>query len=307
MVGQRPNFSIKCDHDSARPPLRIQNTSSTLVAVRYAGCVCLASGWWLQRPARRAATTVFSLTTPSGNRSALPPCSRALPQAELLHRAIVGHVAQGQRVECPELTGRDEQGKPLRYGHRHAHVLPVDLDADGHLDHIIVYAPMGLGEVAQRAIRTLHRTWNKGGVGELQVALAGTGDLDALRSLPPPLGRRVECILAPPDGSRTWVSVTPFVPPRFVKRRGVNTLAGQINAELASRGLPSVKELEELPRNAGMVALRHFILRRQRGGMPPPVDVGHALRLYFAEPIVGPLTLGYASHFGLGLFDAIEN
>jgi hypothetical protein len=52
----------------------------------------------------------------------LPPCNRTLPQAELLHRAIVGRVARGRRVECPELTGRDESGKPLSEGHRHAHV-----------------------------------------------------------------------------------------------------------------------------------------------------------------------------------------
>ena len=204
-----------------------------------------------ERPARamvsRVTTMLLALTTPSGNRSALPPCSRTLPQAELLHRAIVGRVAKGRRVHCPELTGRDEQGEPLRDGHRHAHILPVDLDADGHLDHIIIYAPMGLGEAAQRAIRTLRRTWTKGGVGELQLALAGSGDLDALRSLPAPLDRRIEQLLAPRNGARVWVSVTPFVPPRFLKRRGANTLVGQINAELASRGLPPVEELDVLP------------------------------------------------------------
>jgi hypothetical protein len=89
-------------------------------------------------------------------------------------------------------------------------------------------------------------------------------DLDALRLLPSSLGRRIECLLAPKGGSRTWVSVTPFVPPRFVKQRGTNALIGQINAELASRGLPLVEELEELPINANTLALRHFIRRRQR-------------------------------------------
>jgi CRISPR-associated protein Csb2 len=68
--------------------------------------------------------------------------------------------------------------------------------------------------------------------------------------------------------------------------------------------LPPVEELEELPINADTLALRHFIRRRQRGGAPPPIDVGYALRLRFAGPIIGPLTLGYASHFGLGMFEA---
>jgi len=247
---------------------------------------------------------LLALTTPSGNRSALPPCSRTLPQAELFHRAIVGRVAKGEQVHCPELTGRDENGQPLRDCHRHAHVLPVDLDGDGHLDHLVIHAPMGLGEAAQRAIRTLRRTWTKGGVGELQVAVAGSGSLDVLRSLPAPLDRRIGLLLGPRQGSRVWVSATPFVPPRFLKRRGANTLLGQINAELASRGLPPVEQLDELPFSANLLPMRHYARRRQHGGSPPPIDVGYAIRLRFSEPVPGPLTLGYASHFGLGVFYA---
>ena len=79
-------------------------------------------------------------------------------------------------------------------------------------------------------------------------------------------------------------------------------MRGQINAELACRGLPPVDQVDELSRNAGLLPLRHYVRRRQHGGVPPPIDVGYAPRLQFAEPIHGPLTLGYASHFGLGLF-----
>jgi len=245
---------------------------------------------------------LLALATASRNRFALPPCTRTLPQAELLHRAVVARVAKGQRVHCPELTGRDENGRPLQYSHRHAHILPVDLDGDGHLDHVIVYAPMGLGQAAQQAIRTLDRTWTKGGVGDLQIALAGIGDLDTLRLLPALLGRRVAQMLGPPEGARIWVSETPFVPPRFLKHRGGNTLFGQINSELASRGLPQLEQFDELRPNSDVISPRKYVRRRQRGGSPPPVDVGYALRLQLAAPINGPLTLGYASHFGLGLF-----
>jgi CRISPR-associated protein Csb2 len=256
------------------------------------------------RRVHRVHTMLLALNTPSGSLSALPSVTRTLPQAELFHRAIVGRLAKGERVDSPELTGKDRNGRPLREGHRHAHVLPVDLDADGRLDHIIVYAPMGLGDAAQQAVRTLRRTWTKGGVGDLQLALAGSGNLDMLRSLPAPLDSRVEQLLGPRQGSRIWMSATPFVPPRFLKPRGANTLIGQINAELASRGLPTAESVRELPRSGETVALRHFIRVRQRGGTPPPGDIGYALRLQFGEPIRGPLSLGYASHFGLGLFRA---
>jgi CRISPR-associated protein Csb2 len=101
-----------------------------------------------------------------------------------------------------------------------------------------------------------------------------------------------------------WVSATPFVPPRFLKKRGANTLLGQLNAELASRALPPALHVELLRDES--IALRHFVRSRKHGGLPPPIDMGYALKLELAMPIVGPLTLGYASHFGLGLFVASE-
>lgn len=247
-------------------------------------------------------TMLLAVTTPSGNRSALPFCTRTLPQAELFHDAVVSRLARGGYVYCPELTGRDGHGRPLRESHRHAHIIPVDLDGDRHLDHLIVHAPMGLGAAAQDAIRALRRTWTKGGVGDLQLALAGSGDLDSLRSLPAPMNRQIERILAPSKGARTWVSATPFVPPRHLKRRGVNSLAGQIDAELRSRGLSHAVGLVPVDITIETLLLRHYVRRRQRGGAPPPVDCGFALRLRFDRPVHGPICLGYASHFGLGLF-----
>jgi CRISPR-associated protein Csb2 len=251
------------------------------------------------RPVSAITTMLLSLTTASGNRSALPPCARTLPQAELFHRAVVGRVGNGQPVHCPELTGKDDDGRPLQRGHTHAHILPVDLDGDGHLDHLIIHANMGLQETAQRAVRTLRRTWTKGG-GEIQLAVAGCGDLAILRQLPPPLQAQVEQLLGPGEGSLIWESLTPFVPPRFLKSRGRNTLVGQINAELASRGLPAVSDAQvDTPLTH---KLRHYVRRRSRGGAPPFADIGFGLRLTFAEPVPGPLALGYASHYGLGLF-----
>lgn len=258
----------------------------------------------VERPAsvHSVTTMLLAITTASGNRSALPPVSRALSQAELFHRAIVGRLGNGSRVNCPELTGKDELDQPLKGHHKHTHTIPVDLDADGHIDHIIIYAPMGLGDVAQRAIRRLRRTWTKGGSGDLQVAVAGSGDLDMLRRLPFPLNLELEGILGPPEGAQVWESVTPFVLPKTLDRRSKRRVTGQVNTELVSRRLPEANTVEidlELTRS-----FRHFVCRRIRGGVPPKVDAGYGLRLRFAEPIEGPLLLGYASHYGLGLFRA---
>ena len=250
------------------------------------------------------AAMLLAISAPGRSRSCLPPVSRTLSQAELFHRAIVSRAANGSLVHCPELTGCDEQGERLRGPHQHAHVLPLDLDFDGRLDHLLVYAPMGLGPNAQEAIRTLRRTWTKGAVGELQLALAAAGPLSLLRSLPDPLGISIGRLLGPPGGSRQWISATPFLPPRFLKQRGLNSLDGQVNAELLSRGLPPATNVEIAPQSPDSLAMRHFVRRRQRGGVPPPADLPHFLKLSFAESLEGPLCLGYASHYGLGLFFA---
>ncbi len=245
---------------------------------------------------------LLAITTASGNKSALPAFTRTLPQAELLHRALVSTLGKGKPVDCPEITGRDQSGRPLRGQHEHAHIIPLDLDDDRRLDHLLVHAQMGLGDSAQRAIRGLRRTWTKGTAGDLQVAVAASGSLDTLRDLPPPLSRKIKRLLGPPGGAHVWSSLTPFVPPRFLKQRGVNTIEGQVQAELASRGMPCAEQVIVLRGAADLPPLRHFVRRRQRGGGSPPVDVGYALRLRFAAPVCGMISLGYAAHFGLGLF-----
>jgi CRISPR-associated protein Csb2 len=244
---------------------------------------------------------LLSLTTPSGNRGSLPPCTRTLPQAELFHRALIGRLGKGHEVYCPELTGRDVQGMLLRGQHQHAYTLPLDLDSDGHLDHILVFAKMKLGETAQRAIRQVKRLWAKGVSVDIQAAVVGIGDLDILRSLPSSIQGSISSLLGPPEGSLVWESVTPFVPPRYLKRDGKNSLSGQVKAELISHGHPDAESIEiqeELSKK-----LRHYIRRRTHGAaLQPPTDMGYGLRIVFSKPVSGPILLGYASHYGLGLF-----
>lgn len=242
---------------------------------------------------------LLSLATATGNKHALPSVVRTLPQAELLHKALVSAVAS----HSPVLTGCHEAKNPLRGGHEHAHILPLDLDKDGHLDHILIWADMGLDGSAQQAVRAVRKTYAKG-VDSLRVALAATGSLDDLRKLPGQYGEALRDVLGSGNGSTTWVSQTPFVPPRHLKKNGKNALAGQIAAELASRGLPAPLTADVVdPRTPEILRHRHFV-RTRRKGQPPPVDCGFTIRIVFEKPILGPFALGYASHYGLGVFAA---
>jgi CRISPR-associated protein Csb2 len=224
------------------------------------------------------------------------------------------------------LSGCDEYRQPLKEPHAHAHILPLDLDGDGHLEHLLIWAPMGLDAKAQAAIRAVRRAYTKGGVGPLKLVLEAVGELDDLRSLGGVYGEGMRALLGNVEGATRWISRTPFVAPRYVKRNGSNSLTGQIEAELASRGLPTPTEIvlrnsiddrkvsvrligaaeqeaefEIASTSTDWLHFRHFV-RTRRNGLAPPVNFGHALELCFASPVTGPLALGFGCHFGLGLF-----
>lgn len=246
---------------------------------------------------------LLAIATSSGNRSALPSITRTLPQAELLHRALNLHASR-IAGHSSVLSGRDEHRRPLHDLHRHAHLLHLDLDGDGHLDHVLVWAPMGLDASAQAAVRAVRHTFTKGGTAPLRLAVAATGSLEVLTKMHEPFGRSLGRLVGL---NSVWRSLTPFVPPRHLKRSGHNTLEGQVAAELASRCLPRPDQVVVLDAHSEAVARRsrHFV-RARRHGPAPPIDCGFMLDLHFAEPVGGPVTLGYGSHFGLGLFATKE-
>jgi len=252
-------------------------------------------------PVRAVSMFLLALTTPSGNKSALPPLTRTLPQAELVHRSLVSRAGGGKAIHCPELTGQDFEGKPLQSSHQHAHTIPLDLDADGKIDHILIYAIGGFQEHAQRAIRSLRKTWMKGGAGEIQVSVVGSGSLKLLRRLPANMIPQVHSLLGPDQGAQAWGSLTPFVPPKTMDGRASRTIERQVQQELSNRGLPEA-EVEILPDLTR--SLRHYVIQRRGDSAPMRNKLGVGLRLTFKEPVFGPLCLGYASHYGLGLFGA---
>lgn len=243
---------------------------------------------------------LLSLTSASGNQGLLPSIYRTIHEADKIHKALVATAGTYSRV----LSGCDVEGRPLKGNSGHAHVLPLALESQDHLNHVLIYAKDGLDATAQAAIRTVRRTWGKGSAHSLHLAVVGIGTLADFYAVPGESGRVIRSLL---QGAREWTSLTPFVPPRFIKRGGRNTLAGQIAAELLARGISTAFELELLDPRENDTARkhRHFALSRV-GGALPPQKLGLTLKIRFAEPICGPVCIGYGSHFGLGLFQASE-
>ncbi len=246
---------------------------------------------------KSAPFVLMSISADARSRSPMPLAQRTLPQAELLHKTIASFVGKtGCAQAASELLGLDDRNNPMT-GHQHAHIMPIGiLKRDGHLDHFLIWAPGGLGNLSQQILRRIRQTYMKGGVGMLAVRFAGAGSAEDFRQIP-----GIRSFL---NSARIWQSITPLVLPRFRKKSGKNTPDGQIIAELASRNIPAPEKIEWL-RDESM-ALRHHI-RIRRKGAPPPENFGYAVRLTFHASVDGPLCIGYASHFGLGLFAPVED
>lgn len=190
----------------------------------------------------------------------------------------------------PVLSGHDMPDDPP---HQHAFYLPEDADDDGRIDHVTVHAPAGLGEDALSALHDLSRLWLTDGV-EWRVLVESYGDADVFDEHP---------YLSP---ARTWESVTPYLHPRYRKKSF--TVEDQIRRELKARGLPA-PELERMPSvEVGTRDRRpvHFHRFRSRRGLRQPDTKGSFWRLRFPEPVQGPIVLGFACHYGLGIFAGEE-
>ncbi len=244
-------------------------------------------------PLRRATTVYWRVIAPAcGLQTTALAVTKTLPIAEAVHRALVALAGRGQKIDCPELIGQDRFGQPLSDGHQHAKILPLDTDGDSVIDHVLLHTPIGLGPLALQAVQTLTALHLPG---QKPVRL----QLIASDQPGKPIAPRV---LLPALGARIWYSLTPYVPPRFLKQSGKNSLLGQVHAELASRGFPPVVNCQQVPELSQQFL--YFVRSRRTGKLPPPQNYGVGLRLEFAHDIHGPLALGYASHFGLGWFRA---
>ena len=206
-------------------------------------------------------------------------------------------LVEGDREPASIRCGRRREHDP------HAHFIPLSLEARnrGRIDHVLVYAPMGFREIAQPALRRLRKTWAKG-IDDIAVTLLGIGSRESFLEV----GGNTIPELA---SSATWVSQTPFIPPRFLKADGKDSLEGQVSAELRRCGLPDLATAPVVTLPSGEDAagrqarrFRHFARTRREGGIPvPPPGLFH-LTLTLESPVAGPLCLGWGCHFGLGSF-----
>lgn len=254
------------------------------------------------RPQRKAPSQSQSLETNLLNTTArflllgkpLPRAEECLRIGELMRMTVLSAFekdAAGNRLAPSHISGHG-----LREDNRHGHAfyLPFDSNGDGRLDRIVLHVPKGLGTARQvigELSRSKRRLRTRNG-SEWRILLEGIGNHEVGGSLT--------------EGGRHWVSVTPYLHP-WHSKKSLN-VADQIRRECTLRKLPEVIALNSIPtirvgsRDRRPISfLRYRTLKR---GQHQPDRMGSFWELTFAETVQGPLALGFACHFGLGLFIA---
>ena len=234
----------------------------------------------------------------------LPRIEDAVRIGELLRATAMGIA---KRTLGPGALPSELSGHGLDDGNRHGHAfwLP-DANQNGMIDHLLVHVPRGLSPEAIRVLTALHSLKRDEGEA-LRLMLEGIGTSKMLAKIS-------SCT----QSARVWRSTTPYLHPWHLKKPALRSpeatqaaIADQIRREWQLRGdkLPALEVITALPEiQIGGRRLRplHYFRFRRKRGLTQPDTLGRLMELRFAEPVQGPLALGFGCHFGLGLFIPIS-
>lgn len=235
----------------------------------------------------------------------LPRLTEALLLGERMRQALMAKSRglNGGEHALPVFSGKRPDGLPVDGDHAHSFYLPSDEDGDGRIDHITVYATQGFDKHAQQAIGMLKKLWGSSGH-DIHTVLIGVGQQQDYGGFLMRDGQAPTLAQ-----SRIWQSSTPYVLTRHPKKNGKDSPSSQVEKELVRRGFPQPERIDHLD-HAMIVGkkVRWLEFRRFRngGGGQLADSRGFGFEIAFAEPVRGPIALGYACHFGLGQFVAVE-
>jgi CRISPR-associated protein Csb2 len=240
-----------------------------------------------------------------------PPLALALAAGEALRAAVAEAAARRGLDRMPdELHSSGAEG-----GHRHAYWLSEDRDRDGLIDHLSLFAEIGIAPAFADALCATKelcpaeevRCYYPAASVSLTQAEAGmrgkarlSGHADSVNLFGP---------------ARVWVAATPFL-----TRLWRHTKTGKLRSAFTptEQVAREIREIEDgncnprLPEPAGIGWLRSIALG---GALASPTDfllatgrtqpIADAFAGFpivtFAAPVSGPIALGYGAHFGLGL------
>lgn len=238
----------------------------------------------------------------------LPLLTRSIGIANQAHKALA---ALGDSLNVQQLIGRREQAEASANGH--AYLLPVNEARRGRDRNRVthLYVVLREGGFEPDELQVLERLSRLNLAPEpVELVLEGMwteAELSRVRPEPPSFRK-----------ASVWRSVTPVVLTRYPKVRSDGSprldpstgrwKAGpedQVRAYLRRLGLPEPLTVESWsPTGSDAYWQRHQRWRERRRVEALPLGHrGFGFRIEFPHEISGPIAIGYASHFGMGLFE----
>jgi CRISPR-associated protein Csb2 len=246
-----------------------------------------------------------------------------------------------EKMPSPTFSGKQSSESPksdFALGHEHAYYLPEVNRTTGEIEQIVVFSAKGFDEQDYRALGRLSKIWGHGGL-DIRTALVSLGQVDNFASdltdSTIQYSSEQSLIREVIGKSQRWQSLTPMVLPRHSRNRyisntnflveGLEDQALRLLGQLPHLGLPQIEtKVEIAAENPWLAALdkeEHLIVQvrvmeqgltpsrsgafqrvRSQGDGKRASSQGYWLELEFATAQLGPIAIGYASHFGLGVF-----
>jgi CRISPR-associated protein Csb2 len=226
-------------------------------------------------------------------------------------------------------------------GHKHAYYLPEVNRATGKIEQIVVFSAPGFDARDLTALGKLSKVWGDGNFEIITVlmSLGQVADFAAARQQSSPIAQVIGSsqrwqsltpMVLPRHSKKRYIPDTQFLVD------GVEDQALRLLSQLPHLALPEMAIKREVLDHPG-VSLRDrglwlaafdrdnnpivrvrtidegvtqyrsgaFQKSRYHGEGKKASDAGYWLELEFAQPQSGPIAIGYAAHFGLGVFSPV--
>lgn len=288
--------------------------------------------------AAEATCARFALTS-----SVLPSLTEAISVGERFHQALSARSKGDMDWPDSVFSGRDENNEPM-VGHQHAWYLP-EVNSEGRIDHVVVYAAGGFqSKRAIDALCSLKEIWSKEGEKHtIQTILLSLGHAEDYSSYGAQLSGRSPLLAKGYRWMSLTPMVLPRYPKQ--RRNGEKKFIPDTNFQAdgpEDQALLMLQNLGMLPSNdysktqceiedASWLGLQdaegnllcrvrkiesslfhknrwhRFQCHRPHGKQGRKFsDKGYGIEIVFNQPQPGPIALGYAAHFGLGVFVPVE-
>jgi len=248
----------------------------------------------------------------------LPGYTELLSISERARKILMGIVGARNAGEIPlELSGRTPDGRPAATDHSHIYFIPEPGNDSRWVAYLNLYCPAGFPDPVKENFHRLDRVWGSGGH-DIRLTLLTTGTPQSIGGT----GEGRSPVMAE---AREWVSLSPFIPSRHLKVKRSETHDPWTHAEAVAREvdravrhelsyhrLPEPVAVGLLPPYPGLghgvflqghfTSWLEFRTMRLAGGGARGSRLPYGVRILFEEPVRGPISLGYACHFGIGLF-----